>query len=92
MGEMKGMVKYKDPVCGKWIASKEVEATVSYKGENYYFCSQNCSMEFTENPENYLSTRKREFKMRQSGKFMKMNGVGTMKDKNGRHHGCRERG
>ncbi len=88
--KMKSTLKYKDPVCGIWVAPEEAKAAVSYIGENYYFCSQNCAMEFNADPEKYLShSYKEEGKLQQPDESMRMgHGMGMMKNKSGGHHGC----
>ena len=48
-----------DPVCKMIIEKEEAKATLEYKGETYYFCSQECKEEFLKNPEKYLVKPKR---------------------------------
>ncbi|MGK7312666.1 MAG: YHS domain-containing protein [Candidatus Longimicrobiales bacterium M2_2A_002] len=43
----------KDPVCGMQIEKEDAVARVEYKGKAYYFCSEDCSSEFEDNPEDY---------------------------------------
>jgi YHS domain-containing protein len=43
----------KDPVCGMKIEKQDAVATADYKGKTYYFCSQDCKVEFQEHPEDY---------------------------------------
>lgn len=44
-----------DPVCKIIIEKEEAKAEFEYKGETYYFCSENCKEEFIKNPEKYLN-------------------------------------
>jgi YHS domain-containing protein len=48
-----------DLVCKMIIEKEEAKATLEYKGETYYFCSQECKEEFLKNPEKYLVKPKR---------------------------------
>ena len=43
----------KDPVCGMTVDEDNAAATVEHEGTTYYFCSQDCAEEFSENPEDY---------------------------------------
>lgn len=43
----------KDPVCGMMIEKQDAVATADYRGKTYYFCSEDCKVEFQENPEDY---------------------------------------
>ncbi len=43
-----------DPVCGMEVAADDAAATSEYKGQTYYFCSQDCKDTFDEDPEVYL--------------------------------------
>jgi YHS domain-containing protein len=47
-------MKAVDPVC-KMKVSTEDSVSASYKGSNYYFCSDECKSEFIKNPEKYVS-------------------------------------
>jgi YHS domain-containing protein len=47
------MATVSDPVCGMTIEETDAVATVEHEGKTYYFCSQDCAEEFTENPEDY---------------------------------------
>ena len=47
------LMKVKDPVCGMMIEQGDAVATSDYEGKRYYFCSQDCKVEFDENPEDY---------------------------------------
>ena len=46
-------MKVKDPVCGMVIEQGDAVGTSDYQGKRYYFCSQDCKVEFDENPEDY---------------------------------------
>ncbi len=43
-----------DPVCGMEVSEEDAVATSDYKGQTYYFCSQDCKDTFDEDPEVYL--------------------------------------
>lgn len=43
----------KDPVCGMMVEEADAPAQAEHSGTMYYFCSQDCAEEFTENPEDY---------------------------------------
>jgi YHS domain-containing protein len=45
--------KKSDVVCGMELNPTEVEHTSEYKGEKYYFCSENCKDHFDKDPEKY---------------------------------------
>ena len=51
-GEANAMT-VKDPVCGMQIEKEDAVARVEYNGKAYYFCSEDCSSEFEDNPEDY---------------------------------------
>lgn len=42
-----------DPVCGMSVDEKSADATSSYKGKTYYFCSDECKKTFDKQPEVY---------------------------------------
>lgn len=42
-----------DPVCGMTVEESDAVATVEHGGDTYYFCSQDCADEFSDNPEDY---------------------------------------
>lgn len=44
----------RDPVCGMLIEKRRAVQTFEQDGERYYFCSQNCSDSFREEPARYL--------------------------------------
>jgi len=47
--------KATDPVCFMKVEKDEKALTYSYKGQRYYFCSENCWEQFKREPEKYLS-------------------------------------
>ena len=47
--------KATDPVCLMKVAKNENAQAFSYKGQIYYFCSENCKEQFKQNPEKYSS-------------------------------------
>ncbi len=46
-----------DPVCGMEVSERGAAGRVEYQGKTYYFCSDSCREEFTEDPEHYLPER-----------------------------------
>lgn len=42
-----------DPVCGKWIG-EENSPRSEFEGQYYYFCSEDCKLEFDDDPDRYL--------------------------------------
>lgn len=46
-------MKVKDPICGMTIEQSDAVGTSDYEGKRYYFCSEDCKVEFDENPEDY---------------------------------------
>lgn len=49
------MEKYRDPVCGMTIDPKTARFKSTYKGQVYYFCSEECKKDFDEDPEGFIS-------------------------------------
>jgi YHS domain-containing protein len=43
-----------DPVCGMSVDTDDAE-TSTYQGKSYYFCSDDCKMEFDKQPEEFTS-------------------------------------
>lgn len=43
-----------DPVCKMTVEEDEAEATATYDGKTYYFCSAACRNDFQQNPDSYL--------------------------------------
>lgn len=50
-------MKVIDPVCKMTIDDKDAVATSTYKGNTYYFCSQQCKDNFDNSPENFVSDK-----------------------------------
>ncbi|GAB4577378.1 MAG: heavy metal translocating P-type ATPase [Anaerolineales bacterium] len=46
-------MKVKDPVCGMELEAQTAFATRPYKGQTFYFCSENCVKRFDATPEQY---------------------------------------
>lgn len=46
-----------DPVCGMTVTLREDSLHVSYKDEDYYFCSSHCQTKFKKAPDDYLGER-----------------------------------
>jgi YHS domain-containing protein len=53
---MDSTAKLVDPVCGMEI-DKATAKTASYKGQTYYFCSEDDKAKFLKNPEQYASKK-----------------------------------
>jgi Cu+-exporting ATPase len=47
--------KITDPVCGMSINPNEALAQTNYRGQTYYFCSQECKEKFEKQPEKYTA-------------------------------------
>ena len=50
-----GVAQFKDPVCGMVIDEGDAVGTSDYKGTRYYFCSDDCKIEFDESPQDYAA-------------------------------------
>jgi Cu+-exporting ATPase len=48
-------MKHKDPVCGMRLEEKDVQATATYQGKTYYFCSVACKQKFEQSPQKYTN-------------------------------------
>lgn len=48
------MTMVRDVVCGMDIESTTAAATSDYRGNTYFFCSNECKREFDQEPEHYL--------------------------------------
>ena len=44
----------KDPVCGMDIDPKTAAGKSEYKGQTYYFCSDECRKKFEKEPKRYV--------------------------------------
>ena len=45
----------KDPVCGMEVDEGKAQHATRYRGESYFFCSEDCKHKFESNPKKYLS-------------------------------------
>ncbi len=43
----------RDPVCGKWITEHNGPQS-EYEGKIYFFCSEDCRLEFDDDPDRYV--------------------------------------
>lgn len=43
-----------DPVCKMIIEKQNAISVLEYKGETYYFCSEDCKEAFQKDPEKYI--------------------------------------
>lgn len=48
-----------DPVCKMQVDENKAPASIVYKGQKYYFCSQGCKRAFEKEPEKYLAQSKK---------------------------------
>lgn len=48
------MAEHKDPVCGMVVLPESAEGKAEFRGETYYFCSDQCMREFQSNPAKYV--------------------------------------
>ena len=44
-----------DPVCGMEVDTATSTLSHEYEGRTYWFCGKGCLLEFTDDPETYLS-------------------------------------
>ena len=44
-----------DPVCGMEVDTATSALSYEYEGRTYWFCGKGCLLEFTDDPEKYLS-------------------------------------
>jgi P-type Cu+ transporter len=44
-----------DPVCGMEVDPGSAAGSFDYRGTTYYFCSQGCLQDFTEDPGSYVA-------------------------------------
>ncbi len=49
-----------DPVCKMEINKKDAVAESDYKGQTYYFCSEDCRDSFDKHPEKYAEKEARK--------------------------------
>jgi YHS domain-containing protein len=45
----------RDPVCQMEVDERSAAASSYYKGDRYYFCSEDCKQRFDADPERYVS-------------------------------------
>lgn len=45
----------RDPVCGMEVDERKAQYSARYKGENYWFCSEDCKTKFERTPQPYFS-------------------------------------
>jgi P-type Cu+ transporter len=45
----------RDPVCQMDVEKSSAVATAQYRGETFYFCSEECKKKFEADPERYVS-------------------------------------
>src|SRR4029077_15946288 len=49
-----------DPVCGMEVEPTNAAGSHVYKGQTYFFCSQDCLAQFKEDPEKFLKSQPHE--------------------------------
>src|SRR5438105_1951075 len=49
-----------DPVCGMQVEPTTAAEKYEYKGQTYFFCSQDCLAQFKEDPEKFLKPQPHE--------------------------------
>ena len=55
-----GGSKATDPVCGMKVDTRNPPGgKFEFQGKTYYFCGRGCRLEFEEDPDGYLSGRKK---------------------------------
>ena len=60
-------MKVKDPVCGMEIDPDAADATETYEGRPYHFCSTYCHEMFRHEPSRYATDAHRESEQSMSG-------------------------
>ena len=45
----------RDPVCGMMLRPGQEEASYTYQGQTFHFCSQECCKLFQESPKEYMT-------------------------------------
>jgi YHS domain-containing protein len=48
-------MEYRDPVCEMDVDESTAAAETEYRGDRYYFCSEQCKDRFIADPERYVS-------------------------------------
>lgn len=61
-------MKVKDPICGMQIDSDAADATETYEGRPYHFCSTYCHEIFRHEPSRYAMDAQRESESTVSGR------------------------
>jgi YHS domain-containing protein len=49
-----------DPVCKMIVDERSAAAVSQYKGKTYYFCAPGCKAAFEEDPERFVTPKKRK--------------------------------
>ena len=44
----------RDPVCGMEVKDISKAEKMEYKGKTYYFCSNSCKSQLSQNPDKYI--------------------------------------
>ncbi|MEW6405168.1 MAG: YHS domain-containing protein [Chloroflexota bacterium] len=52
---------HKDPVCGMTVNPQNTATSVQYRGQTYYFCSQQCKTMFERETEKYIQPERTRF-------------------------------
>lgn len=52
------LTQHKDPVCGMRIEEKDAQATATFQGKTYHFCSVACKQKFEQSPQKYTGADK----------------------------------
>jgi len=47
----------RDPVCKMEINESEAKISAEYNGKKYFFCAEQCKLEFQKNPAGYVSKK-----------------------------------
>jgi len=47
------MAMQTDPVCGMQVDEQKAQEKSQFEGRTYYFCSEDCKIEFDQQPEEY---------------------------------------
>lgn len=57
-----------DPVCKMDINKQDAAGEAQYKGDTYYFCSEECKETFDKQPEKYMQQEQQRQKKRAAGR------------------------
>lgn len=55
-------MKHIDPVCGMTVKEGSEAEKYEYKGNTYYFCSEDCFEEFKADPKKYVKEEEKHHK------------------------------